>query len=161
MCLHSHCSSWWIHTLPLMVALPTSQRGHLITAKEQPRSSWPLWVAVTVCGIKDLFAFTPVIACCRLSSSSSLVRVAFCGSAVPGLHLPQSSLSLLSVEAVSGPWRSSSHIVSSVSEAGREPTLGLRRSTSRGFTLMGAPLSSWPQCKPETVFCIQHWSCFT
>lgn len=83
---------------------------------------------------------TPVISCCRLSSS--LLRLLDCGSTILGLYLPFPSLSLLPVEAESGPCRSSSHIVSSVSEAGREPTPGLRRSTSRGLTLLEAALPS-------------------
>lgn len=61
---------------------------------------------------------------------------------MPALYRPFPSLSLLSEEAESGPWRSSSHIVSSVSEAGRELTPGLRRSTSRGFALPKVPLPS-------------------
>lgn len=76
--------------------------------------------------------------------SSSLLRV-FCGSTGPALF----SLPLLPVEAESGPWRSSSHTVSSVSEVGREPILGLRRSTSAGFTLMETPPSSCFQKVPK------------
>lgn len=54
------------------------------------------------------------------------------------------TLSLLPVEAESGSCRSSSHNISSVSEAGREPSEGRRSSTSRGRAgvSVGIPLLS-------------------
>lgn len=64
---------------------------------------------------------------------------------MPVAYRPFPSLSLLSEEAESGPWRSSSHIASSVSDAGRDPAAGMRRSTSRGFALLKVALMSCAQ----------------
>ena len=108
---------------------------------------------------------TPVMPWCKLSSL--LLWEELCCSAMPPpLYLPLPSLSLLPVEAVSGPCKSSSHIVSSVSEAGRGP-VGFRRSSSGGFILTAATCPSWGfwakvySIEDATVVklrvCIQTW----
>ncbi len=86
---------------------------------------------------------------CGKASSSSLVR-AMLGRGREWLWLWGSSspLSLLPVEMESGSCRSSSHNISSVSEAGCEPSEGRRSSTSRGSAgpSDGLPLFSPCMC---------------
>ncbi len=86
---------------------------------------------------------------CGKASSSSLVR-AMLGRGREWLWLWGSSspLSLLPVEMESGSCRSSSHNISSVSEAGCEPSEGRRSSTSHGSAgpSVGLPLFSPCMC---------------
>lgn len=78
--------------------------------------------------------------------SSSLLRPLAGGREWLWAWRPSSSLSLLPEEAESGSCRSSSHNMSSVSDAACEPTAEMRCSTSRGFTpvtMVTVLLSSW------------------
>lgn len=84
---------------------------------------------------------TRLLSCGRLSSS--VLRALIGRGATPSLHALLFSLPLLPVEAESGPWSSSSHTASSVSEVGRELIPALRRSRSPVFASMEAPPSSY------------------
>lgn len=80
------------------------------------------------------------------SSSSSLVRTVGGGRVWLWQWSSSSPLSVLGEEAESGPCRSSSHSISSESEAGRESSEGRSWSTRAGFATVTAVKASSASC---------------